>query len=1072
MAAAFTIAGGIIGGMVGAPNVGILVGSIIGNLLFPPKGQDTVGPRLSDLKIQSSTYGTGLPTVYGHSRLTGNIIFSTEKQEHEHKKQQSMKGAGPTVTDYTYTITCAIALCEGPILGVPRIRANGKLIYNVSKEASTNTIIASGLKAKQIRFYNGSADQLPDPSIEAYAGRDNVSAYRGTAYVVFEDLDITEWGTLPNLEFEVIANGQPEVKTSSINVPNKAIISYLDSRNAVKPYFPTIKTIFCRSESIKDTCRCLIQYSVKNGNNTIDKIDVIDMSTENIQFIKNLSTNIQNWGISCSAGDSYYTYETNSIIDGVQWKYKYIYDPVNDVSYLTYKESTNKEKSGIDLVSSVYKNTFQGQDKNNIDDYAFYSLNGGALSYLGKIKKHDGDNVRGLQYTDDYIYDSYFTGIIDGEYHIQIDRYRRNDYTFIDVFYKGLFLDLKFPYNDYYVFNTTFNGSFKLFSDGRKEPFCVNGFIVDYKYDILYNFSQSFNGNYFFGYIGYFTTQDTIRRGPTTLVPANGSVSLATIISDQFVKSGQSTSLIDVSSLTDIKVPGYIISRKDAIKSNIERLLQLYFVDTVESDGVIKFVRRGGNVVTVIPESDLSVHGYGGEKPDNMVIERVQNIDLPTKINVTYMDIDGGFQIGTQYASRQATNGLQNIKSVEAAITLKADDAKLMAIILLQDSWQSRNTVSIILGRKYSYLEPTDIIKVYKYGDLYTLRIIDCEEQDGVYNFKCVTEDITKYTQEAIGAPLPKPEEEIKTVYKSNINFLDIPLLRDQDDHKGLYLATYGDINNKKWGGCTLYQSNDGGATYTPYKTTSIAAEAGYAVSDLGDFKGGYKIDNLNYVDVAINAEIYSVEDTALFNGVNLALLGNEIIQFKNATLIGTNTYRLSGLIRGKFGTEKYKSNHSYGERFIMLDNGTIDMLYLNSDDYDKTKIFKAVSFGQYETDVSPSSFTFNAKAQECYSPVQLGGGRDNNGNALLKWIRRGRINNSWNDKIDVPLGEEINEFEIDIIDSNNNVVRTLKTSDQFISYTAEDQIADFKSIQNKINFNVYQMSADRGRGFPAIGVI
>jgi hypothetical protein len=39
-----------------------------------------------------------------------------------------------------------------------------------------------------------------------------------------------------------------------------------------------------------------------------------------------------------------------------------------------------------------------------------------------------------------------------------------------------------------------------------------------------------------------------------------------------------------------------------------------------------------------------------------------------------------------------------------------------------------------------------------------------------------------------------------------------------------------------------------------------------------------------------------------VLNGANACLIGNEVIQFQTATLIGDNQYRLSGLLRGQAG--------------------------------------------------------------------------------------------------------------------------------------------------------------------------
>ena len=55
-----------------------------------------------------------------------------------------------------------------------------------------------------MRIYKGAEDQVPDPVIEATEGAGMAPAYRGTAYVVFEDLELEAFGNrVPQFSFEV-----------------------------------------------------------------------------------------------------------------------------------------------------------------------------------------------------------------------------------------------------------------------------------------------------------------------------------------------------------------------------------------------------------------------------------------------------------------------------------------------------------------------------------------------------------------------------------------------------------------------------------------------------------------------------------------------------------------------------------------------------------------------------------------------------------------------------------------------------------------------------------------------------
>ena len=55
-----------------------------------------------------------------------------------------------------------------------------------------------------LRLHKGGENQEPDPFIAAKMGAANTPAYRGTAYVVFEELPLERFGNrLPQLSFEV-----------------------------------------------------------------------------------------------------------------------------------------------------------------------------------------------------------------------------------------------------------------------------------------------------------------------------------------------------------------------------------------------------------------------------------------------------------------------------------------------------------------------------------------------------------------------------------------------------------------------------------------------------------------------------------------------------------------------------------------------------------------------------------------------------------------------------------------------------------------------------------------------------
>lgn len=168
-------------------------------LIFGPRKRTVEGPRLEAFQIQSSTEGAGIPRVYGRARLAGQLIFAANFRETLAETTESSGGKGgrlaaskTTVREYLYSLSFAVGLCEGPIDRIARVFADGKPL-DISKHT--------------VRVYRGTEDQTPDDLIAAVEGADGgagAPAFRGLAYVVFENLALKDFGNrIPQLSFEI-----------------------------------------------------------------------------------------------------------------------------------------------------------------------------------------------------------------------------------------------------------------------------------------------------------------------------------------------------------------------------------------------------------------------------------------------------------------------------------------------------------------------------------------------------------------------------------------------------------------------------------------------------------------------------------------------------------------------------------------------------------------------------------------------------------------------------------------------------------------------------------------------------
>lgn len=187
----FTALGTAIGGPLGGA-----VGSLIGNQIDRAVmgGGRREGPRLKELSVTASSYGTPVPRHFGTMRAAGTIIWATDLFENS-EKSGGGKGA-PSTQTYSYSASFAVALASRPILRLGRVWADGNLL-----RGSAGDLKVGG----QLRVYQGHGDQQPDPLIASdRAGQ--CPAFRGLAYCVFEGLQLADFGNrIPALSFEIVA---------------------------------------------------------------------------------------------------------------------------------------------------------------------------------------------------------------------------------------------------------------------------------------------------------------------------------------------------------------------------------------------------------------------------------------------------------------------------------------------------------------------------------------------------------------------------------------------------------------------------------------------------------------------------------------------------------------------------------------------------------------------------------------------------------------------------------------------------------------------------------------------------
>lgn len=1090
LAAAGAAVGSAIGGSIlgiSAATIGWGVGGLLGQALFPTKlpDQNTQGPRFTDLAIQSSSYGEMLPIIYGTVRSAGKVIWSSAVREVATTTSQEVGGksggSSQTVnqTNYAYYVDVAIAICEGEATGIRRGWINKELKYDVGAAASTSTVAASSLGATALRFYPGSETQTVDPTIEAAEGS-TAPAYRGVCYIVLENLNVTAYGgKLPALiEFEVVTSGSVSSTldisdgitvgtTSTLSSSLTPIIGtngnvwYLGavSNTAVLVNYFTGATV---ATYTRDTWGYRPVGISPDGNSVVYNntggffgfLNPDGSVTEYTNTYGNLGSGASLFGVAwINALNGFAQGHSGSSSDLFRFKLE---DDMTVTEWLltsarsthlftnacaiagrcyVYGSATYSHEVGYIATASNFKQLlFSG------NSYAAYGLLVSRDGYLWMARSGASTAIEKRDQDGTLVDSVTLPGSVAATKLLEAP--------------DGMIMAYSGSNACYLIHPTTLSIEQTSENPGTKNPL---GFLSDGRMILASTSGSDF----------LLHEMERLPRVTTS------TVTLSSVVSD--LCSRVDITDVDVSELTD-SVRGYAIARRDSVRSAIEPLRAVYRFDAVESDGEIAFRKRGRAVSSVISEDDLAAHPYGSEMPAKVQAERTLETESPREVAVQYIDPGLDYEIGSQYA-RRLTGSSDQVINVDAPIVLTAEEAAGLAEFALYDAWISRNTQRIQVSRKHSAIEPTDVIQFAADGITRTSRVVDATYEGGLVTLELVDDDAEIVDTAAGGVAGPSPDGTISAIGPTVLRLLDIPLLRDIDDGAGFYAAATGLYSG--WQGAELWMSRDAGVTWERTTTSFLSASViGTAVTVLPNFTGGNVFDEISTVDVLlINGELSSVTEAQVRSGSNACYLGGELMSFKSAELVSDGRYRLSGLRRGRKGTEQYMTTHAVGDAFVLLDT-TVKRIALTTSDIGVSLQFKAVTFGQFTDQAAAVAITPAAVGLECYSPAQITAGRSAASapyDITITWKRRNRLDGEWRSYSDIPQSETSESYEVDIY--TNSSFSTVKRSITGLSsatttYSSANQVSDFGSNQTTLYLKVYQLSSVTGRGFAGTATV
>jgi len=1133
LATAGAAVGFFTGGPVGA-SIGWSIGAFVGGLLFP--GRSPSGPQLGDLTIQSSTYGAPIPVLYGTSRLAGNIIWTSGARKVT-KKQRVGKG-GPTAKTQSYVVSFAVAFATGPGR-IVKLWLDDKVAFDETGDSMRKRI--GGFR---FRAYPGNETQKPDPLIAASKADGKAPAYRGIIYVVFEDLDLEPFGNrLPNVTALIASSVVATNADEALPLPSLSYQSgsYCGDLANGRMYLATT-TDHVEVDYLARTARVVPNSNVLSGRAMccFPGGPLVGMSSTAANYVAVRAIDpisgalLWEWGSASIFGnlDGIGTNANRATaveVLGPTPRRFYVAesrlgntpDPtplILDVDTgRTIAKSRGSSSSRLYLPRSGASGIFvQGAQRLGETDVWHIGVASSAQEIdIWRLRVTASatyfappvDATAGIEPTLAGTITAAMLGLVStGAPTLLTAAYDASDNSLIlfvvwpSTVSNQHRLALKWSPASGVVWRTAGN----LTSIPVAPSYASGHLLVRDRIAWLGGTGTGVVINVRTGEIeqqGTLTSHGNIswplclfdgdydlaisysRRLLIGRVTPN-QVALSGIVQDIAVRAGLATTDLALGALTD-QVRGYVISRASTARDAIEPLAAAFLFDLVESDGVLKAVKRGGAVAASVPYDDLL-----RSQPNAGVLkeERAQDQEIPRRLTVRYLDVDRDYEPGAQTWQRPRApipvSGSENDAVVDVAIPMTADEARTLARRLLVSAWRERNRVSFGGTPRHLRFDPADVLSVTRAdGTSLRLRLTRAElGADYTMRFEAVEEDPADYALTAEGETGRYLSSGMPVPYVTRGWSPNLPLLADVDDLNGtalreyLLAGGYGD----GWRGAEVSQSDDL-VSWTEVDSILEGVSWGAAANALGAPLSPWTWDEVNSLTVwMVSGEPESATDLEVLNGANFAVLltpstgALELIQWRDAVQNADGSWTLSRLLRGRRGTEDGCGNRAAGDVFIILDDPDARLRLqtppslLNATRYYRLR-------GAFDVPASARIVTKakRGRAEQPYAPVHITGIRDSSNNLTVTWVRRTRVGGELRDfSGDVPLAEASESYEVEFL-NGNTVVRTVTgITTPSVTYSASAQIVDGVTPGAPIGVRIYQMSALVGRGIPGSATV
>lgn len=526
------------------------------------------------------------------------------------------------------------------------------------------------------------------------------------------------------------------------------------------------------------------------------------------------------------------------------------------------------------------------------------------------------------------------------------------------------------------------------------------------------------------------------------------SLSFEVIADDAPVRVGQIVETLTGGAVADAAptlLDGFAATG-DSVRGAVETIAAAVPLSLID-DGERLSVRESGLAVVALAQDELGASVDGDARP-RVSIEQRSVLQTPETLSIAYYDPGRDYQPGVQSARRDG--GARRGERIDLPASLGAGAAKTLAEARLTALWAERATAKVSLGWRFAGIRPGD--RVTLPGRAATWRVATAAFLEQVIDLDLVR--TATGTLAASADPGRHTGEPDAPHGPTTIVLLDLPPLSDTPA-TAPQVAVAAAGASPGWRRAALLVSSDGGESWREAGQTAAPAIIGAAATILAAGTTT-RVDLINRVDIdLLNAdmELGDADMAALLRGTNLAMLGDELIQFGQAEPLGANRWRLSQLLRGRRGSEWAIGGHALEDAFVLIEADALAMI----GDVAVGSALSVMASGIGDTVPVEASRTIDGRAVLPLSPAHGHFVVLANGDTRIGWTRRSRAGWRWPDSVDAPVGEETELYRLTLT-ATPSPARTADTSLPEYIYTAAERAADIAAGATSLTVSIRQV--------------